>query len=306
MEYDFEMLAVSGVNPRMYYGRLQELLYRRSLPLSHSTLLRSSLSDSYDLWQANYVPISVSGHKISLSGVGELRKSESKINIIKENQSYKLLVCYDFLGETKMNARVEKDAISYMNSEVLPVGYRAKSTTYRFDIKEITLGYIYLTGLILIAMFIILSILFESLRYPLSIIILVPVSLTGLFLVFGLSSYIFDQGGFSAMILSAGITVNAGIYLLWTYRRNLGEALREQHTSNIKVTRIYIKSFMHEIRPVLLTIVSTVIGLIPFLLDGPQEAFWFDFALGVICSLVFSLLAIILYLPVFAFLKRKV
>lgn len=306
MECDFERLAVSGVNPRMYYGRLQELLYRRSLPLSHSTLLRSSLSDSYDLWQANYVPISVSGHKISLSGVGNLRKSESKINIIKENQSYKLLVCYDFLGETKMNARVEKDAISYMNSEVLPVGYRAKSTTYRFDIKEITLGYIYLTGLILIAMFIILSILFESLRYPLSIIILVPVSLTGLFLVFGLSSYIFDQGGFSAMILSAGITVNAGIYLLWTYRRNLGEALREQHTSNIKVTRIYIKSFMHEIRPVLLTIVSTVIGLIPFLLDGPQEAFWFDFALGVICSLVFSLLAIILYLPVFAFLKRKV
>ena len=306
MEYDFERLAVSGVNPRMYYGRLQELLYRRSLQLSNLTVLSSSLSDSYELWQANNVPISVAGRKISLSGVGNLKKSESKINIIKENQSYKLLVCYDFLGEMKMNARVEEEAINYMNSEVLPVGYRAKSTTYRLDIKETSLRYVYLIGLILIAMFIILSILFESLRYPLSIIILVPVSLMGLFLIFGLSSYIFDQGGFSAIILSVGITVNAGIYLLWTYRRNLGEALREQRASNIKVTRIYIKSFMHEIRPVLLTIVSTVIGLLPFLMEGPQEVFWFDFALGVISTQLFALIAVVFYLPLFAIKKTKI
>lgn len=38
----------------------------------------------------------------------------------------------------------------------------------------------------------------------------------------------------------------------------------------------------------------------PFLFDGPSEVFWFDFAIGTILGLVFSVIALVLYLPAFS------
>lgn len=49
----------------------------------------------------------------------------------------------------------------------------------------------------------------------------------------------------------------------------------------------------------MLTIISTVLGLVPFLFDGPKEVFWFPFAVGTIAGMVFSLVALLLYFPVF-------
>ena len=45
------------------------------------------------------------------------------------------------------------------------------------------------------------------------------------------------------------------------------------------------------------TILSTALGLIPFLTDGPDEVFWYAFALGTIGGLAFSLVALVFFLP---------
>lgn len=49
--------------------------------------------------------------------------------------------------------------------------------------------------------------------------------------------------------------------------------------------------------PTLLTILSTALGLIPFLTDGPDEVFWYAFALGTIGGLAFSVVALVFFLP---------
>ena len=49
----------------------------------------------------------------------------------------------------------------------------------------------------------------------------------------------------------------------------------------------------------MLTIVSTVLGLIPFLSKGDEEVFWHAFASGVMGGMVFSIIALVLILPVF-------
>ena len=54
----------------------------------------------------------------------------------------------------------------------------------------------------------------------------------------------------------------------------------------------------------MLTVISTTLGLIPFLTDGQQEVFWFDFAIGTIGGMVFSVIAVILVLPVFVISKN--
>jgi len=54
-----------------------------------------------------------------------------------------------------------------------------------------------------------------------------------------------------------------------------------------------------EITAITLTILSTVLGLVPFVWGGQSEIFWFAFAAGAMGGLLFSLLAILLYLPLF-------
>lgn len=127
---------------------------------------------------------------------------------------------------------------------------------------------------------------FESLLLPLAIIGLIPVSFIGCFLIFAATGTAFDQGGFASLVMLAGLVVNAGIYIVQEWRLQ-----NPVHQS-------FVKAYNHKIVPTLLTILSTALGLVPFLLDGPDEVFWYAFALGGIGGLLFSLIALVFFLPV--------
>ena len=136
------------------------------------------------------------------------------------------------------------------------------------------------------------AIIFESLLLPLVIIMMIPVSFIGVFLIFGLTEFRFDQGGFAAFVLLCGIVVNAGIYLIT-------ECMECQRTSKKSGLRLYMMAYNHKIVPISLTIISTILGLVPFLLDGPEEVFWFAFAIAAISGTLFSIIALMVYLPIF-------
>jgi multidrug efflux pump subunit AcrB len=120
---------------------------------------------------------------------------------------------------------------------------------------------------------------------------LIPVSFIGVFLTFYIFKFNFDQGGFASFILLSGVVVNSGLFIINDYN-NL--KLRKRQS-----LRLYIKAYNQKIIPVLLTILSTIIGLIPFVWGGQHEVFWFAFAAGTIGGLIFSVLALIIYQPVF-------
>ena len=48
-----------------------------------------------------------------------------------------------------------------------------------------------------------------------------------------------------------------------------------------------------------------MLGLVPFLYDGPSEVFWFAFALAAIAGTLFSMVALVVYLPLFLPLKES-
>ena len=55
----------------------------------------------------------------------------------------------------------------------------------------------------------------------------------------------------------------------------------------------------------MLTILSTILGLIPFVVGEHREPFWFALAAGTMGGLLFSLVGILFYLPLFFFRKKK-
>lgn len=305
LDYDFGAMTAAGINPYRYYGELSSKLYDH--PIGSvlkdgevtEVVLRSSDADRYDLWHVLNAPVPVDSLKMTLSSVGSIVKKRSGIEIRKSNQSYQLDVCFDFIGGYQMQKSLLDATVAHMNNDVLPLGFKAENPQNGwYDThKE---RYAWLIFLIVAVIFVLLSMSLESLRLPLAIIFMIPISFIGLFLVFGLSDLSFDQGGFAAFVMLCGIVVNAGIYLITTFQRFGGTSAL---TPALRVRR-YVKAFNHKVTPIFLTIVSTILGLLPFLSDGPEEVFWFDFAVGTIGGLIFSIIALSFYLPVFAIRKK--
>lgn len=305
LNYDFEHLAAAGINPYSYYSSLLSVLYDESVGdvLMDGELtdveLKASTIDEYDLWHVMHEPIGVDSTQVTLSDVGSIRKSQSNIDINKKNQSYKLTVAFDFIGSTELAKKLLQEQTDYMNDFVLPIGFRAENPGYGwFD--EHKDQYAWLILLIIAVVYVMLAMAFESLKYPLPLIFMIPISFIGLFLVFGLSRFTFDQGGFAAFVMLCGVVVNAGIYLIRTWK----EFDARQKFRPDGGLRAYIKAYNHKINPIMLTVISTILGLLPFLSDGPKEAFWFDFAAGTIGGMLFSIIALLVFFPVFL-LKRK-
>ena len=97
------------------------------------------------------------------------------------------------------------------------------------------------------------------------------------------------------MVLLAGLTVNAGIYIVCQY--NIIVSLHAAHKN--RGVCCFVAAFNHKIVPVALTVLSTVVGMIPFLTDGPDEQpFWFSLAVGTIGGLSFSVIPVVMFLPV--------
>lgn len=302
VNYDFEALTAMGISPYEYYLALRSPLYDSrvgTIPYGEDYVnvrLESSVKDEMDLWHVENVGVEVGDSKMKLSGIGSIQKKKTALPIQKDNQSYALTVRYNFMGPMQMERKHSGEIIEWMNGEVLPVGYLAEdmNDNWFYGNKDKYAGLILL---VIALIFVICAVHFNSLRYPLAIIFLIPVSFIGVFLVFGFSDFSFDKGGFASFVMLSGITVNAGIYLVTAL------LCEKQLTKN--QVKAYIRSFNRKIIPVALTIISSIIGLVPFLFDGPSEVFWFDFAIGTIAGLVFSVIALLALLPLLALKSAK-
>ena len=134
---------------------------------------------------------------------------------------------------------------------------------------------------------------------PLAIIFVIPISYIGVFLTFYLFELNFDQGGFASFVLLCGITVNASIYILNEYN-----AVRRRYRG-LQPVRAYVKAWNAKIIPIFLTVVSTILGFIPFMVGTGKEGFWFPLAAGTIGGLVMSIVGIFIFLPIFTLKKNK-
>jgi multidrug efflux pump subunit AcrB len=146
--------------------------------------------------------------------------------------------------------------------------------------------------LIFVIVYFMCSILFNSLRQPFSIIFVIPISFIGIFLTFYLFRLNFDQGGFASFVLLCGLSVNANIYIINEYNNIL-------KSRNISPLKAYIKAWNAKISPIFLTVISTILGFIPFMIGQYKEAFWYPLAAGTIGGLIVSLIGTFCFLPLF-------
>lgn len=302
--FDPERLASAQVGASQLYSTLKNQLHSSSLPsiVQNNELqevkLISSRYQEMNVWDLKNEPLIIGDNQYKLGSLAEISRRKTGNIIKKENQQYQLMVAYDFIGPNLLAQKFRNDRIEELN-EVLPIGYKVFQPSYsNYWSKEDKKQYYYLFVIIAVIFFI-CAVLLESLIQPLAIIVMIPISYIGVFLTFYFFELNFDQGGYASFILLSGISVNAALYIVNDFN-NLKK--RFPYLSSMK---LYLKAFNHKIVPVLITIVSTVGGLIPFVWSGQQEVFWFSFAAGSIGGLLFSLIGIWLYLPMLVVCNRS-
>ncbi len=230
-------------------------------------------------------------HKIGtatarLNQFGKLELERTANSIQKEDRQYIRVVGFDYFGSPHFGDKYLKTVLEEMTPR-MPVGYSAKKLDFSWDFEKTKRQYSLLLVLI-VGIYFICAILFESLVQPLIIIATIPLSFVGLFLTFSLFDFYFDQGGYAAFILLGGLVVNASIFIVNDYN-NLSEVTEKERIL------LAIKS---KATPIFLTVISTICGLIPFLIGGQAEVFWFSLSVGTIGGLLFSMLAVFIFLPV--------
>ena len=297
IRYNKEQIAAGGLDIYDYYNSLHTMLYNSSLTSVYAdderqrVVMQSEGRDRYDKWYLENAQVEIDSLQMKLSAVGSIDKRRSDITINRAKQSYEIQVGFDFVGSYELCNRMVDRTVKTFNEEILPLGFSAAKQSHSYSAAE-KKTQIKLILLIIAIIYAMCAIIFESLRKPLVIIMMIPVSFIGVFLTFGLSGFRFDQGGFAAFVLLCGVVVNAGIYLISEYND-----CRE--VSSQRGVRLYLKAYNHKIVPIMLTIISTILGLIPFLFDGPEEVFWFAFAIAAISGTLFSIIALMVYLPIF-------
>ena len=257
----------------------------------------------YRTYKANRLPsltlnMTPAQYNRDITRLSVVEKGQMPQNIAKENQQYRLCLQYEYIGSYEMGNRVQERDLEAIK-KLLPMGYTAESERQTWGWGG-GINKQYLLLLIVISIiFCTTSILFNSLKQPLAIIFIIPVSYIGVFLTFYWFQLNFDQGGFASFVLLCGITVNASIYILNEYN---SICRRFPHMSRYYA---YVKAWNAKIVPIFLTVISTVLGFIPFMVGTEKEGFWFPLAAGTIGGLVMSVIGIFFFLPLLCLKKDK-
>ena len=303
LSVDRDRLAKTGITASQLFAAIEPTFGRgiraggvSSANGTEEIRLYSEQGDKYDIFALMNHPFTVGDKVFKLSDIGGMEKRQTPQHIVKNNQEYVICLQYEYIGAQKQGVRILDEDLAKINS-MMPLGYKAVAENRSRNQDDDSSKY-WLLLLVAGIIFFITSILFNSLRQPLAIIFIIPVSFIGVFLIFYLLRLKFDQGGFASFILLAGITVNAAIYILNEYN-----TLRRQYRG-ASARRLYVKAFRIKIVPILLTVLSTILGFIPFLIGESKESFWYPLAIGTMGGLAMSLLALLVIFPIFVVGKK--
>jgi HAE1 family hydrophobic/amphiphilic exporter-1 len=233
------------------------------------------------------------GRRISLGSIASLEFGAAPDTIRRTDRQTAVILSGSLEEETSMDdikPRVE----SMMEQIDLPPGYSWKFGRgfERVDDTQSTMTINLLLGIACI--FLVMAALFESLILPFSIILgSILFSIFGVFLFFAATGTTFSFMAMIGIMILIGVVVNNGIVLV-------------DHVNNLRMEGLpraeaIIQGGRDRLRPILMTVATTIVGLTPLALgttqiggDGPP---YYPMARAIIGGLAFSTVVSLLVVP---------
>ena len=255
-----------------------------------------SLTSKTDL--ENLIIETRNGEPIYLRDIAEVRRAVGPVEISREDQVMRVIVRADAAGVSVGEALglAEQAAIDLAPPPGVEIsmGSEARFMAESRRVMGLIIGFAALFA------YVILAIQFESFMLPLLIMLNVPLTLTGAFLA------LFIAGG------EIGVTVQIGILIMMGGITSQGVvllALAEEYRRNgISPLEAIRKAAPIRVRPILMTQLTTVLGLVPLAMNlGEGGDMLVTMAIAVMGGLLYSLLLTLLFLPAaYGLVYRKI
>ncbi len=133
---------------------------------------------------------------------------------------------------------------------------------------------------------ILLALLYNSIRQPLIILLIIPLGLTGTFSGFFLANIPLSFTGLIGVVALVGIAVNNAIVLIDTANRHLRHGMSVRNAA--------ARAAADRLRPIISTTMTTVLGLMPLAFSDPQ---WYPLCMAIIFGLIASTATALVIIP---------
>ncbi|WZL71808.1 efflux RND transporter permease subunit [Clostridiaceae bacterium 35-E11] len=232
---------------------------------------------------------SPTGTLVSLGQVADIAYGNSPTQIKRINQVRTVTVSSQLSGRDLKS--VTNDIKNKLNDYQMPSGYQYNFTGQQEDMMEAFVSLIKALILSIIIVYMILASQFESLLHPFTVMLSVPFALSGGFIGLFLTGRSLSVPAFIGIIMLAGIVVNNAIVLI--------DYINQLRSRDLAREDAILKAAATRLRPILMTTLTTVLGLSPLALGiGEGAATQAPMATVVIGGLLLSTVLTLSFIPV--------
>ena len=232
------------------------------------------------------------GTLVPLMSLVDVRMQDSASAINRENRQTALPIKINLAdGTTQEDARERVEAA--MKPLSMPAGYRWSFGGGFEDEDEAGAQMAFNTLIALVMIYVVMAAIFESLLFPLAILTTIVFSIFGVYWFFWLTGTVFSIMASIGILILMGVVVNNGIVMV--------EHINQVRHAGVARTRALVQGSRDRLRPILMTMGTTIMGMAPLCLgstqiggDGPP---YYPMARAIVGGLIFSTVITLLALP---------
>ena len=243
------------------------------------------------------------GQNVLLSNVAKIQEDLGPIEIERKNQTRVVR------AEANLHERPLGDVADDIEKRIskisLPEGVSLKIAGLRTEQKK---SFRDMGLLLILSAFLVYAVMasqFESLVHPFIIIFSVPFGFSGVFLALFIRGYPVSMISLLGLVLLVGVVVNNAIVLV-DYINLLRRPVAEGGYG-ISLFEAIKQSGVRRLRPIMMTTLTTVFGLLPMALQsGEGSASWRPLGTTILGGLIFSAMVTLILVPVlYAIFNKK-
>lgn len=239
-----------------------------------------------------------SGVEVKLKELAKVEVAEGPVQIDREDQVRLIEVTGDAVGANA--GKITDEIKKRLRNFPLPAGYFLQYGGEEEAAKESNLQLLIVIALAVFLLFVVMAVQYDSLIDPLIIMVTLPLALIGAFLLLAITRTPFGATVFLGLILLVGIVVNNAIVLV----EYINDLRKEKH---LPVFDAVIEGAALRVRPILMTSLTTIIGLLPLVFGwGEGLEMLKPLAITVVGGLAVSTLLTLFVIPsIYTVVHRK-
>jgi len=244
---------------------------------------RSHIEDLHDIMLTT-----TGGQQVRLGNLASVELTQAPVEIDRKYQQRLVEVFGNVTGRDL--GSVSSDIQKNLDTLTIPPGFEVKQTGNVEQQKETFKMLALALGLAIMLVYVVMASQFQSLLDPFIIMFTVPLELIGVLWILFLTGTTLSVTSFQGVIIMIGIVVSNGV-LLVDYTNHLRKG-------GLPLFDAVIKGGSTRLKPIIMTSMATILGLIPMALGLGGESTQAPLAIAVIGGLAVSTVLTLFFVPV--------